>query len=405
MSNSVFFKHPDGLITTSNEHRLFVKTDDKWVESTNFLYKSEIQETPSSDLGKNGDYYAYYVHKYNEIPYSENFSKDIWHKENVTLKKETHLVLPYNNPTIVYPSLEKAKHTLRYYFANTDDTYTFSLYFISHSKLNMQLMLSDNNETTGYKVRFNYNESDLFGDTDIQDKITDEKFGEEMVQNCNHSITKISSNAFRLSVSAKIINKPTIKATIQLLDKNLNEEFLPDDISYGMWINGAQLDKNPDVPLPYIYNDGEIIPMNTLGKLYIKVDSQWDELENNKVWYSKDIPSNKLGENGDICCYESLLGLEPYVRFGKAKDNKDEGVIFYDPDSDKWFVNSIKNGKTEAYELMYKNASTFKHDMAMALTLNQHTYHTYNGQGRYSHRHGLNTGGNVNFWNRIKYGR
>lgn len=405
MSNSVFFKHPDGLITTSNEHRLFVKTDDKWFESTNFLYKSEIQETPLTDLGKNGDYYAYYVRKYNEIPYSENFSKNVWHKENVALKKETHLVLPYNNPTIVYPSLEKAKHTLSYYFANTDDTYTFSLYFISHSKLNMQLMLSDNDETTGYKVCFKHNESDLFGDTDIQDKIEVKTVGEGGIENCNHTITQISSNAFRLSVSAKIIDKPTIKATIQLLDKNLNEEFLPDDISYGMWINGAQLDKNSDKPLPYICNDGEIIPMNNLGQLYKKIDGQWSKLENNKVWYSKGIPSDKLGENGDICCYESLLGLEPYVRFGKAKDNEDEGVIFYDPNSGKWFVNSIKNGKTEAYELMYKNASTFKHDMAMALTLNQHTYHTYNGQGRYSHRHGLNTGGNVNFWNRIKYGR
>ena len=266
-------------------------------------------------------------------------------------------------------------------------------------------MLSDNDETIGYKVCFNHNESDLFGDTDIQDKIEVKTVGEGGIENCNHTITQISSNAFRLSVSAKIIDKPTLKATIQLLDKNLNEEFLTDDISYGMWINGAQLDKNSDKPLPYICNDGEIIPMNTLGQLYKKIDGQWSKLENNKVWYSKGIPSDKLGENGDICCYESLLGLEPYVRFGKAKDNKDEGIIFYDPNSGKWFVNTIKNDKTEAYELMYKNASAFKHDMAMALTLNQHTYHTYNGQGRYSHRHGLNTGGNVNFWNRLKYGR
>lgn len=405
MSNSVFFKHPDSLITTSNEHRLFVKIDDKWVEHPNaMLHKSEITETPSTDLGKDGDYYAYYVHEYNEIPYSENFSKDIWHKENVTLKNETSFVLPFNNPTIVFPSQDNTKHNLSYYFANTVDTYTFSVYFIAHSKLKIGLMLSDRNETVYYKVRFNSKSGNVAGD--LNEYKIDTITSTEKPKNLSYTITPIFENAFRLSVSAKIENKPTLKATIQILDDELNEEFRPEDTSYGMWINGAQLDKNANEPLKYIYNNGEKTIRTAFSKLYVKENNGWTLLENNKVFYSKGIPSNKIGEDGDICCHESLLGLDPFVRFGNASDINDieEGIVFYDEKKDKWF---IKNGKkkTDVYELMYKNASTFKHDMAMALTLNQHTYHTYNGQGRYSHRHGLNTGGNVNFWNRIKYGR
>ena len=409
MSNSIIFKHQDGLITTSNEKRLFKKIGEeidgqlkyKWVEQPGvMLHKSEINLEPKKEDGNNGDYYASYIQKQNEIIYSEDFTQDIWYSNNITLKKASDILFPFNAPTIVYPDKSNSKHNLSYYFANNEEIYTFSIYFMGNSKLNIGLMLSNNEETNGYKINFNSDAGNAIGDLNLEEKITKSFIGEELPI-YGHTIEKISENTYRISITGQILTYPTIKATIQILDNELNEEFEPENSTFGLWINAAQLDKNATQPSRYIYNNGEITLINSFYKLYHKSNDDWNPLESNRVLYSKDIPSSKIGNEGDICCIESLLTLEPYVRFGSSstttKEANNAGIIFYDKSKNKWFVRTGSK-KNDVYELVYKNASTTKHDMAMALTLNQHTYHTYNGYGKYSFRKGFNTGGNMNFW-------
>ena len=117
---------------------------------------------------------------------------------------------------------------------------------------------------------------------------------------------------------------------------------------------------------------------------------------------------------------DSILCLYPFVRFGNTENvsrlDRPLGFMYYDNKEGSWYIKTrksirkVKVGKVgndwiertfySDCKLMLGSQSADRKAIAMAITLNQQTYNTYNRYGLKLLRPGFNTGGNTNFWMR-----
>lgn len=387
MENSINFLHPIDTIKSSTDGKLYKKEDNEWIEISNILYKSE-KKLPDDNLGENGDYYAKYYRKYNYFLYSEDFSQKVWNKNNCDVNKEPTLLFPYNQSTKLTASETLSEHSLEYLFYNKlRTTYTFSLYVHRNEIRNIALVLAEQDEKYGYTLKVNLLnntfESSTFGDT-------------EGISNTNANIEALDNNVVRIWITAKFNTALILKAAIKLLDNDNNEVFKPDNKTYGLFINGAQLVESTE-PEEYILSNGKYATALILKNLYTKNEDKW-EITNNKVFFLNKLPTKSVGTNGDISCIDALIELSPVVMFGDSKNinrwKRPVGTMFYNKHKDKWYVKT----KRGDYSLEFVKPKPDYHAAAIAISLNQQIYQTYDKYGRVSHFKGFNTGGNYNFW-------
>lgn len=408
MENSVDFIHPKSLIQTSSDKKLFVKSNSGWEEQDNIMYKSEYHLP--SDEGNNGDFFAKYYRRYNYIKYSENFTLYPWAKRKCSVRDNQLYKFPYNNCKELYDFEEYGEHALVYEFYNNFNTiYTFSIYAKLRNLRKIQLALMDYHEEYGVKARF-----DLSTGTGSlipygsQVGITDTNYSIELADE--------TMNVYRISITASIGNAIALKAKINVLDNSFNEEFSIDS-GNTICINGAQLSKSANVE-PYLYSNGKYASALSFEKLYKKENNTWIETNNN-VYYLTEKPS-EIGIIGDIAVMDSILCLYPFVRFGNTENvsrlDRPLGFMYYDNKEGSWYIKTrksirkVKVGKVgndwiertfySDCKLMLGSQSADRKAIAMAITLNQQTYNTYNRYGLKLMRPGFNTGGNTNFWMR-----
>ena len=387
MENSINFLHPIDTIKSSTDGKLFHKINGNWTETKNILYKSEYKH-PTNEIGNDGDFYAKYYRKYNYILYSEDFDNKPWNKVSCKTNKEDSLSFPYNSPSKLTASEELNSHSLDYIFYNKlKQIYTFSVYVLKNEAENIMLSFGEQNDRYGVKAIFNLNtlESSIneYGETND-------------IENINCGLQSLNNNVVRVWVTAKFRTTLILKASIKLLNENNEETFLPENDTYGLFINGIQLVESSN-PEEYILSNGKYATQLVLDSLYKKENKEWVKTPNN-IHYLDEEPSSTTGINGDIACIDSIIGLNPLIKVGSSETvgrwDRPVGVIFYNPYKDKWFVKSKKG----EYSLVFKSPKPNYYGAAIAMSLNQQVYQTSNRYGRVRHMKGFNTGGNRNFW-------
>ena len=410
MENSINFIHPKALIQTSTDKKLFVKENGDWKEKDSELFKSEYH-LPSEE-GKTGDYFAKYYRRYNYIKYSENFEEYPWNINNLTLSKEPLFRFPYNICQKIKGLQTYGEHSLSYDFYNDLNTpYTFSIYAKLGDLSNIQLSLSDYNMTQGIKAKFDLNNgSGSLSTYGNQDNITD----------INYSILLDDEilNVYRISITGLFKGAIALKAKINVLDEEFNEFFSEDNNTYGLYINGAQISKSTALE-PYLYSKGKYASALSFDKLYIKNSNNWIKTSSNLYYLTKE-PSLDFGNDGDIAVLDSILRLYPFVKFGNAENvsilDRPLGFMYYNNKEGNWYIKTNKSlkkvvvGKRGTEDiirtfysdcrLMIEEPTADHKAIAMAITLNQQTYNTYNRYGLKLLRPGFNPGGNTNFWMR-----
>ena len=386
MENAINFIHSDDMLLTSSDGKLYKKSDNTWKEINNILYKSEFH-TPSSGIGNNGDYYAKYYRKYNFFLYSEDFTQNAWNKVHCHLNKETTINFPYNSVTKITVTNENTEHGLDYLFYNELKTpYTFSIYVQKNEIQYISLSLSDQDNEYGYRLKANL----------INNTIKKESYGSTTdISNMSANIEKINDNVSRIWVTAQFKTTLILKASIRLLDDNENFIFSVPNETYGLFINGAQLVQSLK-PEKYIYSNGQYANVLLLENLYLKSNNTWKVISN-KLIYLNNL-DNMLGENDDIACVEAILKLKPLILAGSSDNinrwHRPIGTLHYNKNKDKWYVTTKKGD----YALQFKHPKPNYRDAAIAISLNQQIYQTYDRYGRPSLFKGFNTGGNYNFW-------
>jgi hypothetical protein len=278
---------------------------------------------------------------------------------------------------------------------------TFSLYVKPNELKRIKLGLSDFKET--YSVEASFNFSDETYKTHYSSSggaITSAKTRIQPIQ-----INYVDGSFFkyyRVWLTTKFPKALRVNAYITLLDNDGNEEFIPDDVSHGLFINGAQLVMD-DVPEDYIDTDGEFKSSLYLEHLYRKMDDSWEIIDNNLIYADLDDDISSLGEDGDVLVTGGLVKIGPAMRAGTSSTvnvfHRPVGTIRYSKVDKKWYVQGLP---TKEYSLQYKVSSPSYRDVAMAMTLHQSIYSTYSRCCGYkaSHKFGVNSGGNYNDWDK-----
>lgn len=387
MENSINFLHPLDTIKSSTDGKLFRKNSNKWEEVDGILYKSE-KKLPTSEIGNNGDFYAKYYRKYNYFLYSEDFTQNAWNKNHCNLNKESTIVFPYNPATKMTATVENTEHSMEYLFYNELRTpYTFSLYVRKNEIRHIALMLSEQDEKYGYVIKVNL----------INNTFTQSQFGTTSdIKNASANIEKIDDNVVRIWVTAQFNTTLILKAAIKLMNENNNYIFSVPNETYGLFINGAQLVESIK-PEEYILSNGKYATALMLQQLYNKINNNWSEINNTILYLNKE-PTSTVGNNGDLACMDSIIKLNPLILFGNSENinrwKRPIGTLHYNKNKDKWYVTTKKGD----YSLVFVNPKPNYSGAALAITLNQQIYQTYERYGRPSHFKGFNTGGNYNFW-------
>ena len=386
MENSINFLHPIDMLKSSTDGKLYKKIENSWKEISNVLYKSE-KKLPTPELGNKGDYYAKYYRKYNFFLYSEDFTQNAWNKVNCNLNKESTIMFPYNASTKLTATTEVSQHGLEYLFYNELRTpYTFSLYVRKNEIRHISLILSEQDDNYGYRMKANL----------INNTVSHEQFGETSdISNGSANIEEIDENVVRIWVTAQFKTTLILKASIKLLDEDENYEFSVPNETYGLFINGAQLVQSLK-PESYILSNGKYATALMLEDLYCKNES-WEKT-GKKVIYLNNGLNNSYGDDGDIACLDAIITFKPLILAGSSDNinrwHRPVGTLHYNKNKDKWYV-TTKRGD---YSLEFLKPKPRYKEAAMAISLNQQIYQTYDRYGRSSLFKGFNTGGNYNFW-------
>ena len=441
-NEAIHIDHTKPLLATTNDSHFYEKREGAWYPIIANLYKSEFNEIPSNDLGEVGDYYAKYFRRYNYIQYSEDFTKkildpitkkevDVWNKSKINLVQEPMLWFPEDaNPYKMRASTDNSKHFMYHMFHCTKNApHTFSIFVKSNDFYRIKISLGNATDEDGISNTVNL----LNGTFNI------ETYGNpNRCQNYSGTCSMYddSNDVYRISVSGIILDTINIRVSVKLLDNNGNEVFQPLDDKKGLFINGAQLSKNSTLE-NYLSSDSKYATSLSFTNLWKKMspDSShpissyptgyWKEIPNYLHQLSEE-PSIELGENGDIATIDAILTLKPFVIFGNAKESitvpdktssnsviikdketnptikshtitltkgiKDRGTLFYSKKNDAWYIRTKKGN----CRLMLKTPAPNYYDTAMAMTLGQQTYMTYNRGAKFVFRHGRNLAGNMN---------
>lgn len=413
MKTSINLLHPMNLIQTYTDNQMFVKTGEGWRESSYNIYKSE-KSLPDNDLGNNGDYYAKYTRRYNLIKNSENFTAQEWHTNNITYASEDSVVFPYNPSFKAKGFTKRELHQCYKTFSMEEGLpYTFSLFAKANELFNIRLSLCNYEMTYGVNVTANLYEGTI--------KIA--TFG-----NASNIVTyggriepfDADNGVYRISVTAYFRNINIGRLKFNILNNAGNDVFVAPSPEHGLFINGAQLSQSSSAE-DYLYTNGKTASAISFDALYRKINNEW-LVTNNKLYYFLDNTiDNGVGDVGDLGFNFAMLNLEPFIRFGNAhntnKFRNPEGFMYYDDSKNAWFIKTRKSlkiipvGKNSDGQVIERiiygdcqlmlegeSESNVRHQIAMAITLNQQTYNTYNRYGMNIPKHGFNTGGNTNFW-------
>lgn len=388
MENAININHNNNSILPSFDGVLWVKNTTKWVISPQALYKSE-KKLPTPELGNNGDYFAKYIRLYNYIKFSENFNTSVWYKYNTKLNKEPLISFPYNNCSKMTSTTDKAEHKMEYIFYNDlTSTYTFSIYVKAVELSNIAICLTDIKEQFGVNVLCDLEKKSV----DVQE--IDTEFDE--IQYKDGNIITVSEGLYRIYVTAKFKTSLILKGIVKLLNKENESVFSTINDTYGLFVNGAQLNKSQTIS-SYTFTNGLYSSVAILDKLYKKSDNEWSVIPN-IIYHFDGNPKDGMGSEGDIAVRDALITVAPAFIVGSSKNVKDSqkpnGTLFYDSLNDRIYVHTNRGN----YYLMYKYPKNQTKPVAIAISLSQHIYQTYEKCGNASHFKGYNTGGNYNFW-------
>lgn len=435
---AIHIDHFKPMIATTNDSQFFVKESGEWKTITSNLYKSEFNETPSNDLGVAGDYYAYYFRRYNFIPYSESFVDDrgnliLWKSFKTNIKQEPLMFFPENaNPYKLRATTDMSKHYIYYTFScKKNAPYTFSVYVRKSNYDQLKITLANADDSTGICNTVNLTNGTATLST----------YGESLrisQSNATCEVYDELEKVYRISVSGAILDALNLRVSVKMLNENGEEEFRPVDEEKGFFLNGFQISKNAQLE-NYLVSTDKAATALTFIKLWKKLPADnshpissypngyWVSTNNNLHQLSEK-PSLDLGINGDIATIDAILTLKPFVIFGNAnykitmndkteesnsdilinkniyprpqsktitliKGIKDRGTLFYSKKNDAWYIRTKKGN----CRLMLKNPKPDYLDIAIAMSLGQQTYMTYNRGAKFVFRHGRNLGGNINF--------
>lgn len=398
--------HPDDMIISSNDGKLFHKNDGEWGEIDNTLYKSE-KKYPSNE-GVDGDYYAKYLRKYNHFLYSEDFTQNVWNKSGITVSQEPSLTFPKTSPIKLNATSSLSKHSMSYVFTNDlGQFYTFSLY-VKPSELNrLQISLSDYLNEYGYKMNVNFYLKTFT--TESFGNVSEVEFGgADLKETVITYADRSTFNYFRIWITVKFNKALRLSANITMLDASGNEIFMPEDTTDGLFINAAQLAQNV-IPEDYIISDGTFKTSLYLEHLYRKNNDLWEIIDNDLLYVNGNDISNDLGNDGDVACKSPIIKIDPVLLVGNSVTvnvfKRPVGTIRYSTLHKKWYVQARPQLE---YSLEYSVPKPNYNRAAMAISLNQQTYQTYSRYcyPRIDHKKGIcNTGGCYNDWKRARIKR
>lgn len=402
MENSIIFEHPKDRIISSTDDKLFKKIDGEWIEIDNDLYKSE-KKYPTTE-GVNGDYFVKYLRKYNHFLYSEDFSQNVWNKDDIMVTKEPSLSFPKNICSKLTATKTLSKHSMSYVFTNELEKYhTFSLYVKPNELHRLQISLTDYTNSYGFKANANFEDKTIstesFGDVSFVNL-----YGANIDETVITYADRSTFNYFRIWLTVKFDKALRLSANITMLDEDDNEIFEPIDTNDGLFINSAQLSLNT-VPEEYTICDGTFKKSLYLEHLYQKIDNKWSII-NNELHYITTLDiNNEFGNDSDIATKTSIIKIDPILLCGNSSTvnvfRRPVGTIRYSTLYKKWYV----QGRPQLeYSLEYSVPKPSYNKASMAISLNQQTYQTYTRYcyPKIDHRKGIcNTGGCYNDWNRI----
>lgn len=402
MENAIIFEHPIDRIISSTDDKLFKKVDGEWIEIDNDLYKSE-KKYPTTE-GVNGDYFVKYLRKYNHFLYSEDFSQNVWNKDDIMVTEEPSLSFPKNICSKLTATQSLSKHSMSYIFTNDLGKYhTFSLYVKPNELHHLQISLTDYTNSYGFKANANFEDKTIstesFGDVSFVSL-----YGANIDETVITYIDRTKFNYFRIWLTVKFDKALRLSANITMLDEDGNEIFEPIDTNDGLFINAAQLSLNT-IPEEYTICEGTFKKSLYLENLYQKIDDKWSII-NNELHYITTLDiNNELGNDGDIATKTSMIKIDPILLCGNCSTinvfRRPIGTIRYSTLYKKWYV----QGRPQLeYSLEYSVPKPSYNKASMAIALNQQTYQTYTRYcyPKIDHRRGIcNTGGCYNDWSRV----
>lgn len=389
MVNAININHNTKEIMPTYDGILYEKMDNGWEESQNVLYKSLY--TPDNSIGKNGDYYCEYIEKYNLLRYSNDFDNTlVWDNNNIILSKDNFVTFPLNYPsTKLIPNTILSEHSLEYNFDNDmeNEPYSFSIYAIPNELTTLGIRFSDNDERFGVDVKYNLNtlksSFNIFGDEN------------EFELNDYGIIEYESEDYLRLYINVNFKFARYLKIKIYLFNENGKTEFINTTPTDGLFINCAQLTKNTIES--FNYSASSATSYFVLDKFYKKENDVW-VIKDNVVHYFDENTDDKIGNTGDIAIIESIINLEPIVKFGDATNinGNSDGLIYWSEKHNTYYV----NGKKGQYKIMFTTRKPHRSGFLKATSLSNKTYQGYTGKSlsKTDYRIGYNTGSHYNFW-------
>ena len=340
MENSVNLIHSHSLIRTNHDRRMFVKTDGTWIEQKNDMYKSEF-DIPTSTDGYDGDYFAKLIRRYNNIIFSEDFTKDEWTKTNVTVTPNSSLKFPSNSCTKVSGFTTNAEHSLSYDYQNlAGENNTFSIYAKAGELSRIIVSLNDFDLSRGVRLKVNLTDGSKTQETyGSMSNVSDIQTSCELIDS--------KTTVYRIAVSAKIVGAAAVRCKITFTDNSFNESFTA-PVSEGVYINAAQLSPSKTVE-PYLYSNGVRANTLALEQMYKKSGTDWQTVDKKLVYSPSYPPSNDLGNDGDIAVSEPILTIGPAVRFGDGSNvtnaQRPVGFMYYNVEDESWYVKTRKSDK------------------------------------------------------------
>ena len=511
MVNSINKNHPENVIATLTDGVMYqyngfewircdaTKTyiDDEWVFTRGIkLHKAydiaEPSEYVDSDI-INGDYLATYKTNWNDLLFSEKLDESTkWSRTEAKLygtseERAKPTVLLGKNQVIKMPdckdtcynlytekSSEEVEHSLyQNIITNADKYYCFSTFVKPNPNKDPTIIaLSMFISTYNIGLTCKFNIHDMSGYSNgwkiLTNNITyinsDCQTVADSTHVFNNSVAGIQlfttvldtgdvEYTFRPFILSKVNCLSPCQLKIMQLDTEGNFKFAEQNVQYGNYFSGGQLEIKkavynnqgteidiPTRPTRYITTEENKAFKRTLSNIYIynELTSSWIDNSDKKIYYLNDVVEahkEVINEQEELIHYTTIDKSKPTIANPQRDDialvnslitfttdklyKSDEhisGVIlgnnfreddpmytFYYDEYDRVYKIKVPSDNEEGYEYIeFKTLSeeTNKMIITKALIYNQGYFETYYERSNFvpSFSFGFNTGGGCNFW-------
>lgn len=323
--------YADDCVTDDNKYYICKRTH---YASVNNLNSNDIWYEYTDELNKikNGDYTIICKHTSNELKFSEDFSNNVWIKDNVTSQLEYSklgiIISPKINNIYAYNLIASNKniitnHTISQEFnASSNTKYKFSIYLKNiHTSIEyLSLTLFNKSMNIGASVVFNIKNHSYYTTHMIDNEYNIVEDTKGLFSNIDYDIDYLNGDYsdLRLTISVTNAYKCLMSAQIHMLNDDIKYIWKATGV-YKTYITGAQVAKcsvssSQDAPT-YLPTVDKTKYVYTIEDIYLKTSN--GNIKKNISYHSfaNLTPTESMLE-GDIGTMSSVITLNNGVVLG-----------------------------------------------------------------------------------------